>query len=1102
MKKKRNCRLLTVMCSAGKIFLIMKLTFVLILLGVLQLSASVYSQNLKLSLDLRDQTVKEVLQKIEEQSEFRFFYNEQFVDLTRKVSVTSENKNIETILDEIFEGALVSYKIMENNLVVITPAEGMQAPQTKTVTGRVTDSSGAPLPGVTVVVKGTTQGVITDADGSYSLARVPADATLVFSFVGMKMQEIPVAGKSGIDVVMAEESIGIEEVVAVGYGTMKKSDLTGSVSSMKSEGLVRLAPTQTVEALRGNIAGVNITQSNGKVGSDFTMTIRGMSSIDKSNTPLVVIDGAMGGNLNYLNPSDIETIDVLKDASACAIYGARGANGVIIVTTKKGTKGKVKITYDGSIGFSTPVNTADYMSVEQHEAMLSSLPEFGLSEISRTDAELENLENGRYFDWVDAILQNGLKTEHTVSLSGGGENSNYYFSVGYSKNEGNIQPEAYNRLNLKTGIDAKISDKLSAGFSSYFTYAVRNTGSADVLRSAYRMRWTLWPWDEDGNLTMTPSGVSDYGNPLIEIKDDNYSVEYREQNFMGNVYIEYKPVKGLSARSSLSAVSNTNRTGSYVGMYTKNSRLRSYKVSASYTPGQTASYTWDNIINYDWKKNMHKLNLSAINSISYKRYEQMYLQVKDFTENTAWYALEKASEIGSYSSDYYDWSLVSFMGRANYSYKDKYLLTLTGRWDGSSKLAEGHKWDFFPSAALAWRASDEPFIQNMNVFSNLKLRFSYGEVGNDDIDPYSTQALVSTTTYNFGSDETGAAPSSLANRELGWEHSREYNLGMEFGWMNNRISLTADLYNRKTKGLIINRGIPTDTGYSTITGNFASTRNKGIELTLNTINISTRNFSWKTNINFAKNKNKILSLAEGLDEMDGSTIWRSYKRKYIVGEDILSHYYYEFDGIFHEGEETSTLAQSMYGSSAQAGWVKVKDQTGDGKITTEDKKVLGTETPAWTGGMTNTFMYKNWDFSFFLYTVQDVFSYDGTWGTLGRADSYGEKRLAFINYWTPSNPSNTWNSLTQSDGNQFTGCLYLHNNSWVRLQNVTLGYSLPQSLLTRIGINKIRVYATANNPLLFSDYKGKGFDPEWASQGVCGLGVSAASYIFGVNVTF
>ncbi len=1089
-----------------KMMLVMKLTTFLLLICAMHISASVYSQRTKLSIDVQGKSIKEVLQVIESQSDFRFIYENEKIDLDSKVNIRVEQQSVEDILKMLFDKRGIQYSITESNLILINPA-GELPPlmqQTKNIIGKVTDLSGAPLPGVTVVVKGTSHGIITDADGNYSLADVPADATLVFSFVGMKMQEIPVAGKTTVNVEMQEETVGIGEVVAIGYGVQRKSDLTGAIASIKSETLTQKGTSRAVEAMRGNIAGLNITQSNGKVGSDFTISIRGLSSIDKDNTPLVVIDGAIGGNINFLNPSDIESLDVLKDASATAIYGSRGANGVIIVTTKRGQKGKAKVTYDGSVGFSTPINTPGYMSAEQHEALLAVLPDLGLSELTRTDEEMANVKNKRYFDWFDAVQQKGLRTNHTIALSGGGTDSKYYFSVGYSKEEGNIQPEAYDRVNLKAGIDSKISDKLSAGFSSYYTYSVREEGSCEVMRTTFRMRWTLWPRDKDGNLTMTPSGVSGYGNPLLEIQNKNYSVEHRKQNFLGNVYLEYRPVKALSFRSSFSAISETSREGRWAGHYTKSSKNIDSRVLAYYLPEQTASYTWDNIINYDWANNLHKLKLTAVSSLSYERSEDMYLEGTDFSYTCYWYAMENASVIEDYYSDYSDCSLASFMGRANYSFNDKYLLTVTGRWDGSSKLAVGHKWDFFPSAALAWRASDESFIKNLNTFSNLKLRLSYGEVGNDAVDPYSTKALVTATTYNFGSDLTGSAPASLANDELGWEHSQEFDLGIEAGFLDNRIMLTADLYNRKTKDLILDRGVATDSGFNTITGNFGSTRNKGIELTLNTVNVSTKNFSWETNINFAKNKNEILSLSDGdLENMESSEcIVGDYYREYIVGEDVKAHYYYEFDGILQEGEETSTLAQSMYGTSAEAGWVKVKDQTGDGKITTDDKKVLGTETPAWTAGMTNTFRYKNWDFSFFFYTVQDVFCYDDTWNTLGKASGYAEKRLSFIDYWTPDNPSNTWNSPTQSNDNQYVWSLYLHNNSWVRLQNVTLGYTFPKSLLNQINISNIRIYATANNPLVLSSYNGKGFDPEWTTQSVCGVGFSAASYIFGVNVTF
>ena len=447
------------------------------------------------------------------------------------------------------------------------------------------------------------------------------------------------------------------------------------------------------------------------------------------------------------------------------------------------------------------------------------------------------------------------------------------------------------------------------------------------------------------------------------------------------------------------------------------------------------------------------------------------------------------------------------MARTNYSYNNKYLLTLTARWDGSSKLAPGYKWDFFPSAAIAWRASEEPFIRNLNVFSNLTFRFSYGEVGNNAVSPYSTQALVRAAPYNFGGNIIGSAPASLANSELGWEKSKEFNFGIDMGVLNNRIALTAELYDRKTEGLILGRAIPTSSGFNTITGNFAETQNRGIKLELNTRNISTRDFSWSTSINFSKNKNEILALAEdGLERMESSdqiygTSGVYYNREYIVGEDILTHYFYEFDGIFQTGEESSALAQSMYGPAARAGLLKVKDQNNDGVITTDDKKVLGTETPSWTAGMTNTLKYKNFDFSFFLYTIQDLYVYDRGLHSFGSMHDYKLKRLAFIDYWTPSNPSNTWDSPASSNTNPYSWSKYFQNHSWVRLQNVTLGYSLPQSVLNRVGIDRIRVYATADNPLLFSDYKS-GFDPEWTTHSSSRLGVSLATYLFGVNVTF
>ena len=1074
-----------------------------------------WAQDQKVTINARGTTVQSVMSQIESQTGLTFFYENTKLNTTRRVSLNVKDESVSSVLSKLFNGTDVSFSFRDRNILLANKPATAQASKEKVYSGRVRDVNGDPIVGAYVVKPGTTQGTFTNNNGYFSIEDVNPGETLEISCIGFTSQNIRLGNRSDLNIVLLEDTQSLDASVAIGYGTVKKRDLTGAVASIASDDITRVTPTQTMDAMKGNIAGVNIMTNNGKAGSSFTMTIRGQSSIDQSNEPLVVVDGAIGADLNLLNPNDIEKIDILKDASSCAIYGSRGANGVIIVTTKRGLKGsRARVSYSGNIGLTHPVNLLEFEDPQTMVAHLDLWRQATGAAYPLSDAEKENIANERYFDWIDAVLKNGLQTEHTVSLSGGTNNMNYYFSVGYNKTVGNVSPEGYNRFNIKAGIDANLSETLSAGFTSTATYAIVNSGSPEILRSASRLRWTQWPYDDEGNLTMSPSGDAGMGNPLIEMKDDNYVEEDRTQGFMGNAYLEWRPIKGLSARSSISAMWNNYRSGFYVGLLTKSAAQNPAAVFSTYTPTQNMSYTWDNLITYNLEKGDHKLNINAGHTIAHERYEGMSLRVSNYSDNTQWYAMESAAAVDSRNSDYYDWSLVSFLGRVNYTWKDRYLITLTGRWDGSSKLAAGHKWKFFPSAAIAWRASEEEFIKNLNVFSNLKFRLSYGEVGNDSVRPYGTSSLVSAYTYNFGTATKAYAPASLSNSALGWEVSKEWNLGIELGLFKDRISINADLYNRKTDGLILGRALPPDTGYETITGNFAKTQNKGIELTINTINVSTKDFSWKTSINFSKNHNEILSLDAGgdLDIMYGNEITpahqmgignTNYAKAFIVGEDISAVYWYEFDGIFQDGEQSSELAQSMYGIAAQAGFPKVKDQDGDGKITVADKKVLGTGSPSWTGGITNTFLYKNFDFSFSLYTFQDVYIFDEIYSTFAMPTMVIYKRMANVSYWSADNPSNeigsVWSGLLSGG---YGSTMYFHNTSWTRLQNVTLGYTLPMDFTQKMGISRLRVYLTANNPYMWSAWKHKTWDPEWGTYSSAGVGVSNASYLFGVNITF
>lgn len=991
-------------------------------------------------------------------------------------------------------------------MAVLLFSFGYGIAQQRTITGSVTDPDGVTLPGVTVVEKGTANGTVTNMDGNYSIDVSAGANTLIFSFVGMITQEVAIGSSAVYNVQLDQETIGLEEVVAIGYGTAKKRDVTGSVGSVKSELITRTNPVQPASALQGQVAGVNVKKVNSRPGSDYTIDIRGVHSISYSSEPLVVIDGVMGGNLNTLNPSDIETMDVLKDASATAIYGARGANGVIIVTTKKGKSGKSRVTYDGYVGIKVP-QLPDLMTAQEFYHAYNDVvkAENPNANIIWTTAQQENVDAGRSVNWVDEVTDPSAQTSHVVSLSGGSENTTHYFSTGYLSEKGNLHYTGYERFNLKGSIDSKLNDVVKVGFNSYYTFSVRNLGAMETLRSAYRARPTGTIYFDDlTNPTETNDknvdgyafwmGIKDtqVQNPILEVQDHSFDDETRVSNFLGNGYLELEPVKGLTFKSSLSASVYNSRRGEYRGPDTK-SRLNKL-ASAAYQTNLNSSYTWDNILNYKLSSEKHNLNLTAAQSALRERFESSGIQVENLDYNSSFYAVNTASTINGVSSDLVERSILSFMGRANYSYNDRYLLTVTGRYDGSSVLAEGNKWAFFPSVAVAWRAAEEDFIKNMNLFSDLKVRLSYGEVGNDVVPPYSTLASLSKIPYDFdGNPAYGYAPNKIGNSELKWENSSEINVGLDLGFLKNRIMASIEYYDKTTNDLIQDVAIPSSLGFSSVTANVGKIMNRGVEISLNTVNFQKESFRWTTNINFSTNHNEIL-------ELYGGTVTRDIANKLFVGESLHSNYYYKFDGIWQLDEKEEA---AKYGQVP--GSVKVVDQNNDGKIlssadeTLDDRVVLGNDLPKWMAGINNTFTYKNWDFSFFIYTRQGV-QYrnsllQGTMGELG-SNRYNHLNL---NYWTETNPTNDYFGVWQS--NPYREAIqYMDANFW-RLSNITLGYNLPKSLLERMKFSNVRLYVQANNPYLYVKNRTMWMDPEFNS-GTYQDDLPNSTYIFGVNLSF
>lgn len=963
--------------------------------------------------------------------------------------------------------------------------------------GNVTDTYGYPLPGVNVIVKGTSNGTVTDFDGNYTIT-VSENTNLVFSYIGFTEQEVLVSkDQTTLNVALKEDVIGLEEVVTIGYGATKKSDLTGAVASVKSDDIIRANPLSTEAALQGQVAGVVISKGSNRPGSGYNINIRGLNSLTFSNHPLVVIDGLVDGDMNLLNPADIEKIDVLKDASSTAIYGSRGANGVIIITTKGGKTGKPSVSYDGYWGLKVPQNLPDMQNAQEwYQASRVDRVELGGSlDGNWTETEQYNVDNGRYVNWIEEVTEPGVQTSHTLSMNGGTEDIKYYASAGYLREDGNQIYTGYERYNLTGRLNAKINKYINVGFTTNYSYSEQDLGSNEALRSAYRARPTGVVYYDDvinpgpneinwrGYAVWMGGDDSQVINPLVEAHPDNFQTNKLNSNFQGNAFIKITPIKGLDIKSSISARKFDERRGVFKGTMTKNQRTNRDPL-AEYDSRIMTTYTWDNIISYNKRFGIHKLNITGAQSLYSRRNESLEMDVENLPFDSLWYAMGTAGTIKKHNTNLTERTLSSFMGRIVYDLNDKYLFTVTGRYDGASQLAEGHKWDFFPSAAVAWKASEESFIQDIDAINSLKLRVSYGLVGNAAVNPYVTQAGIIGTNYAFGETPTqGFSPWNLADKSLGWEKSKEINLGLDFGILHNRIFGTIEVYKRNTDDLIFNEKVPESSGFSDAVTNIGEVQNQGIEVVLNTINVSTKDFRWKTNFNFAKNKNEVISIgSEGITQDIGSNLF--------VGHPIDVNYALKFDGIWQLDEEE--LARS-YGQ--RPGEVKVVDLNDDGEISPDhDRMIIGNRSPKWTLGMTNRLEYKNFDLSCLVYTSQGVQYRNGvlagTMGIIGR----GRYNALDLNYWMPDNPTNDY--FAPAVQNPYKEAIFYQDASFVRIKDITFGYTLPKKVSEKINIDNLRIYTQVINPFIFHNFDG--MDPEYNSS-IYNDDVISATYLLGIK---
>lgn len=1102
---------------------LMRVSFIQVLLSLIGLGIS-YAHTAegqeileqKISVKASNDNLKAMLIFIEQNASVKFVYNPREINITQKISFEAKNETLKSVLGKICKPLQLSYEVNGKQILLYKQMMGLikepeltlpdmmeeEEKPLRIVSGKVSDEKGEGIPGVSVVIKGTTKGVSTDIDGIFRLDVPNETSILVFSYVGYVSQEIVAGNRSAIDIKLLPDDKSLDEVVVVGYGEQKKSDLTGAVASMQSRDIVRGNPSLASKALQGQVAGATVTKADNRPGSSYNITIRGENTINNSTSPLIVIDGLMGGDINSLNPNDIQSMDVLKDASSTAIYGARGANGVVIITTKKGLSGKPRINYDSYVGIKVPAHVPKLMNSEQfYKATYTDRILEGAIEAKFTSMELDNIKNGQSTNWVDLITAPGLQTNHSLSVSGGNEKTTYRFSGGFLNEDGNVLSTNYKRYNLNAGLDSKLGDHFKVGFTSYATYSLQNLGSQESLRGAYRIRPTGVPYyadltnpseNQDININGLAfwMGINDkqVPNPLNDVDPNQSKLQTTISSIMANAYVEYSPIKGLSIRSSLSTTYSTTKLGDFRGTWTK-SQIGA-KPRTQLDNRVLGSYTLDNIITYNLDLGQHKIHLTGLQSAFYQRNEASSIAVKDLPFDSDWYALNTGT-ITAFSSSLIERSLSSYMGRINYTFRDKYLFTATGRSDGASQLAAGNKWAFFPSVALGWRIIDETFMQNVKALSNLKLRVSYGEVGNSTVNPYSTQASLLNTGYDFdGAAAYGFAPLNLGNKDLRWERSKELNFGLDFGLFRNRVSGSVEVYDRKTVDLILNQKIPTTSGFSQVISNVGKIQNKGVEILLNSVNIATTDFSWNTTLTFTKNNNKLLELYGNGQQADkGNNLF--------VGYPIRANFDYKFDGIWQLADKE--LA-AKYGQVP--GSVRVVDQNNDGVISStegkDDRVYLGSELPNFIIGMTNRFKYKNFDLSFFAYYRNGTLYNNKTLsGTFGEINAQRYNKLAGLDYWTSENPSNTYFGVAAP--NPYRSAINYQDASFLRISDITLGYNLPKGLMEKWKFYNARVYTQVLNPIIVSKFVG--FDPEFNSA-IYQDDVPSVTFSLGVNLSF
>ncbi len=944
--------------------------------------------------------------------------------------------------------------------------------QNTVLTGKVTDVDGKALENVSVVIKGTATGTTTDAAGIYQIpVTKPVGNMLVFSSVGFTEKEVTQPEGNTINVQLEKTSQSLDAVVVVGYGTQRRRDVTGSVASLSKERLQQLPNTNIAEALQGSVPGLQInTNGGGAEGNNVSILIRGRNSITAGNNPLIVWDGIpYVGGISEINPADVESIEILKDASATAIYGTRGSAGVILVTSKQGKKGKLAITYDGFYSAQTLTNKPDLLTGPEFYQFKTTRLNSNTNVLSPTEQAVYNA--GTWVDWYDIATQQGSKLQHSLSVRGGSDKTSFYLGGTSLDVEGVARNDRFKRYSLRPTLEIKVTDWLTIGTSSQLSFQDRSglpvefEDTRNVGGGANFFNPLTVPFNPDGSPALY-ANVDDRQarNPIANtlVKNDDKAYRLFTAN---NIKIDFPFVKGLSYKLNTGIEYENNQRKTY---YARNVALGFEKNgdAINYT-SLSRNFTVENILNYSKEFGKHNINVTALYSSQSDNFERDEVEGVGFPNDVLTNYQMNAATLLTPSSVNTKGNLLSQMGRLNYGFNGKYLLTLTARRDGFSAFGADTKYGVFPSAAVAWNISDESFMRPVAFVNNLKLRASYGLNGSQAVSPYSSLATLASGAFYLSGTTIfpGYFPNRLANANLGWESTTSLSLGLDFGIINNRIQGSVDVYSSETEDLLLRRSISPVQGITSILQNIGKTANRGIEVGITSTNIRSKNITWSTNLNFSSNRNKIVDLyGDGKDDIGSN---------WFIGKPIRVIYGLQYDGIFRTQEEINRSAQP----TALPGYVRIKDISGDGMINNAaDRTIIGQLDPKFIWGVTNTFKYKEFSLMVFFHGVQGVTKDNPLQDDNVFADT--RRNTVKKDWWSPSNPNGTHFSNDANANKQSVN--FYEDASFVRLKDVSLAYQLPSSVLERLHVSGIKFYLTGRNLATFTKYKG--LDPELTNQ--------------------